>query len=279
MKKRGGWHISSASAWTRTTRTASSDVFMDPRPNWASCHLRSSPEPEEGTRVRRRKARGMEPTVRCVARSGHQGVVSFSLLAFTPAFECPLTSVLTMSTAFAPSYRNAAKDGSTHSAASHPLTASAWATAAEYADTGEAAGGGGGGGGGGCARWLKPLWSADMWIVFHWTVSAGRCLCPLDEDWWAKLHVVWCQFKQRTGSTRPFPSAPFDLFDLFISTSFTFSRFNINLSVVRNVPDPPNYLLKCWKADVFSFFLSEINHLSQLDCVFIHHWIIKRLNQ
>lgn len=77
----------------------------------------------------------------------------FALLLFTSAFEYSLASGHTMSTAFAPSYTNVAKDGSTHSAASHPLTASAEqqllnTVIPERPVEVEAAG---------CARWLKPL--------------------------------------------------------------------------------------------------------------------------
>lgn len=78
---------------------------------------------------------------------------AFSLRLSTSAFERSLTSVHKMNTAFAPSYTNAAKDGSTHSAASHPLTASAErqllnTVIPERPVEVEAAG---------CARWLKPL--------------------------------------------------------------------------------------------------------------------------
>lgn len=160
------------------------DVFMDLRQNWAAAS-----DPHQAHR--RDHIHHRRPEAHAAIRYLVQLFFKWKLLSdafqmcareaimvlfiLTP-FECPLTSVHTMNTAFAPSYMNIAKDGSTHSAASHPLTASAErqllnTVIPERPVEVEAAG---------CARWLKPLWSADMWIVFHSLVSSERCLCPLD---------------------------------------------------------------------------------------------------
>lgn len=249
------------SVWKRTTQTA--DVFVDLRQNAGSCCLRSPPGPEEGPhpppQTRGMRSHPLVTPVLFQLKTSWRYLFSLLFTSFlnvpsllytqwTPPWLHRTPTWLKMEP---PTLQPAIRS-------QPPLSDSCWIRWYRR----------------GRWRWRRRAvpgaWShyealtCGSYFMARWAV---RDAFALQMGLMSETLGCFVSVYQRTGSTHPFKLAVFDLFDLFIFTSFTFSSFGINVSVV-------NCARSCKRFPK----ISKINQrpLRRLDCVFINQGLFKR---